>query len=255
MLNRSPWNWTDWSGRTLGQGVGGSLLSLFANGEDGFLFYPMVAAGLFQDTAGTTPVTADGDPVGRDVDQSGKGNNALQATAGKRPFWKLNSGKPYILMDGVDDFLQQASIIPGQAGTIVLAFRPAGLSLLAFCGGTGTGNKRLRLGTGTSGQIKVVYNNVTDINLSGVDMRGVDTNAILTWDASGYATYLDGAAGPTAATAPNMDGTGGGYTLGAVEGGTSSWMNCRIYFALALNRRISAAEAALLTSTCRSTYQ
>ena len=40
---------------------------------------------LFQDSAGTTPVTALGQSVGRILDKSGKGNHAIQATSASRP--------------------------------------------------------------------------------------------------------------------------------------------------------------------------
>lgn len=42
-------------------------------------------AGLFTTAAGSTPATANADPVGRWEDQSGKGRHATQATAGQRP--------------------------------------------------------------------------------------------------------------------------------------------------------------------------
>lgn len=41
--------------------------------------------GLWQDTAGTTAATANGDPIGRWDDQSGNGRNATQSTSGARP--------------------------------------------------------------------------------------------------------------------------------------------------------------------------
>lgn len=53
---------------------------------------------LYQDSARTTLVTADGDPVGSWSDASGLGNHLLQATSGLRPTYKtgqLNS-KPTI---------------------------------------------------------------------------------------------------------------------------------------------------------------
>jgi len=40
---------------------------------------------LFQDSAGTTPVTALGQSVGRILDKSGEGNHAIQATSASRP--------------------------------------------------------------------------------------------------------------------------------------------------------------------------
>jgi hypothetical protein len=60
---------------------------------------------LFQDSAGTTPVTADGDPVGKVLDKSGNGNHLVQATAGSRPLYKTSGGLSWLLFDGVDDSL------------------------------------------------------------------------------------------------------------------------------------------------------
>lgn len=51
------------------QRLGFSPLSLFANGEQGAFYLPE-PQNLYQDSAGTTPVTADGDPVGLMLDKS-----------------------------------------------------------------------------------------------------------------------------------------------------------------------------------------
>lgn len=53
-----------------------SPLSLFENGEQGAWYDPSDLSTLFQDAAGTTPVTAVGQPVGRMLDKSGNGNHA-----------------------------------------------------------------------------------------------------------------------------------------------------------------------------------
>jgi len=45
---------------------------------------------LFQDSAGTTPVTADGDVIGKALDKSGQGNHASQATTADKPLYKTN---------------------------------------------------------------------------------------------------------------------------------------------------------------------
>jgi peptidoglycan/xylan/chitin deacetylase (PgdA/CDA1 family) len=63
--------------------------------------------GLYQDAAMTTPAVADSDPVGAWQDQSGNGKHATQATAGYRPFLKLNiqNGRQVLRFDGSDDQL------------------------------------------------------------------------------------------------------------------------------------------------------
>lgn len=65
---------------------------------------------LFQDSAGTTPVTAVGDPIGRVLDKSGSGNHLIQGTAPSRPLWQQDAaGYYYAGTDGADDYWQSAA--------------------------------------------------------------------------------------------------------------------------------------------------
>lgn len=59
--------------------------SLFAAGEQGAWYDPSDFSTMFQDAAGTTPVTAVEQPVGKILDKSGRGNHASQSTTTKRP--------------------------------------------------------------------------------------------------------------------------------------------------------------------------
>lgn len=91
-----------------------SPLSLFASGEQGAWYDPSDLSTMFQDTAGTTPVTATGQTVARINDKSGRGNHATQATAASRPIYQVDgNGKAYLLFDGTDDFLLTGTITPG----------------------------------------------------------------------------------------------------------------------------------------------
>ena len=58
---------------------------LFSGSEPGAWYDPSYLSTLFQDEAGTTPVTAVEQLVGRMLDLSGRGNHATQATTTKRP--------------------------------------------------------------------------------------------------------------------------------------------------------------------------
>ena len=84
--------------------------TLFANNEQGAWYDPSDLNTLFQDAAGTTPVTATGQPVGRMLDKSGRGNHATQSTAGSRPTFRDVGGLRYLEFDGIDDFLVTAAI-------------------------------------------------------------------------------------------------------------------------------------------------
>ncbi|MDO8983007.1 hypothetical protein [Cypionkella sp.] len=90
-----------------------SILTLFALGEPGAWYDPSDLSTLFQDAAGTTPVTASGQPVGLMLDKSGRGNHATQATAASRPTYQTSGGLSYLAFDGVDDFMVTGTITPG----------------------------------------------------------------------------------------------------------------------------------------------
>lgn len=76
-------------GSAFNEGAGGaaafSPASLFASGEQGAWYDPSDFSTMFQDSAGTTPVTAVEDPVGKILDKSGRGNHATQATTAAKP--------------------------------------------------------------------------------------------------------------------------------------------------------------------------
>ena len=67
-----------------------SPAALFANGEPGVWYDPSDLTTLFQDTAGTTPVTGPNQQVGKMLDKSGRGNHATQATSTQRPIYGIN---------------------------------------------------------------------------------------------------------------------------------------------------------------------
>lgn len=84
---------------------------LFGASEPGAWYDPSDMSTLFQDSAGTTAVTAVEQPVGLIHDKSGRGNHASQATTTNRPVLKIDAGGCYYLsFDGVDDALQTGNI-------------------------------------------------------------------------------------------------------------------------------------------------
>lgn len=94
------------SGRVAMQAAAGfDPAQLFAAGEVGGWWDPSDLTTLFQDAAGTIPVTATGQPVGRVNDKSGRGNHLTQATAAARPVYTVAGALRYLVFDGVNDFL------------------------------------------------------------------------------------------------------------------------------------------------------
>lgn len=83
---------------------------LFVSGENGVWYDPSDLSTLWQDSARTIPVTADGDPVGAMDDKSGNGHHALQANSSKRPVYKTAAGLSWLDFDGADDYLVTSAI-------------------------------------------------------------------------------------------------------------------------------------------------
>ena len=64
------------------------ITKIFANGEQGFFYDPNDLSTMFQDAAGTVPVTAAGQPVGLMLDKSGRNNHARPTTSSRRPIFE-----------------------------------------------------------------------------------------------------------------------------------------------------------------------
>lgn len=93
--------------------------ALFAEGQQGAWYEPKPQY-LFQDAAGTVPVTADGDPVGYMQDLSGNGNHATQSTSAARPIYRTDGTLHWLKFDGVDDGLQTGVIDYSSASSITV---------------------------------------------------------------------------------------------------------------------------------------
>jgi len=96
-----------------------SIADLFASSEQGAWYGPSDLSTLFQDSAGTTPVTTAGQPVGLMLDNSGNDNHATQATEAARPIYQTAPDR--VTIDGVDDRMTVTVPVGGFTGTMVLA--------------------------------------------------------------------------------------------------------------------------------------
>lgn len=102
---------------------------------------------LFQSNGLTGPATADGDPVGGWVDQTGNGNHLQQGTGASRPILKLGviNGRNAVRFDGTDDYmLRNVQQTQGYTFAAVMRFSSvAGLIYLWHNGDAGTGHEFL----------------------------------------------------------------------------------------------------------------
>ena len=99
-------------GRTLNPALDVLIKALFTSGEQGFAYDPNDLTTLYQDAAGSIPVTGAGQPVGLMRDKSGRNNHAFQTVSASRPILQRNAttGAYYLAFDGADDFLQTNNI-------------------------------------------------------------------------------------------------------------------------------------------------
>ena len=117
--------------------LGTRIAELFANGKQGVWYDPSDLSTLFQDSAGTLPVTAIEQPVGLMLDKSGRGNHAVQATTTARPILQQDAnGRLYLAFDGVDDYMVTSNNLPqfGAVTVIVGAQKGATSRGMVVCG-------------------------------------------------------------------------------------------------------------------------
>lgn len=128
-----------------------SPASLFAASEPGVWYDPSDLTTMFQDTAGTTPVTTPGQTVARINDKSGRGNNATQATTASRPTYGIVplGGRRNLLL-ATDTMATQSLTVAAVAHT--LAFTGTGTVTL-----TGASIAGPLVGTGASNRVSLSF--------------------------------------------------------------------------------------------------
>ena len=213
--------------------VGGLVLWLRAN------------TGTFQ-TVGGVAAAADADPVGEWKDQSGSGNDVSQATAGFRPLLKTNiqSGKPVVRFDGVDDILRSGNITQAQPLTFFLIMkvivRTDFAQVVSFGGGNGNGFKQSNV---IDRYALDANDDSSNVSYTGLDLSTFELLTILYNGASSelwFNTVSQGTGNP---------GTNGfaGTTLSLARsgpGGSASYSNIDVAELLVYGAVLSAADRA-----------
>lgn len=85
--------------------AGADPADIFTGGVRGFWIDPSDLSTMWQDTAGTTPVTTTGQSVARIDDKSGNGHHFTQSTSGNCPTLQHDGTNYYLSFDGSNDCL------------------------------------------------------------------------------------------------------------------------------------------------------
>lgn len=163
--------------------------SLFAANEPGVWYDPSDLSTLFQDAAGTTPVTAVEQPVGLMLDKSGNGNHAFQTTATSRP----------VLSARVNQYLATETLATQNVTTLAAQYRLSfeGTGTITLSGtATGVYSAGSHLITCTAGTLtSTVSGSVTKADLrvanDGANLPPYQrVNTATDYDTAGFQHYL-----------------------------------------------------------------
>ena len=116
----------DGLGFSLGVGLPGATLAPLPLSGLACWYDPSDTASLFQDPAGTIPVTASGTPVALMRDKSGNGHHMVQSSAAARPIYRAAGVQRWLEFDGVDDVMTCSTAPHAAAATVALSFGHAG---------------------------------------------------------------------------------------------------------------------------------
>jgi hypothetical protein len=222
--------------------------TLFTAGEQGAWYDPSDFSTLFQDSAGTTPVTAVGQPVGKMLDKSGRGNHASQTTATSRPLLQKDAGGRYYLsFDGVDDYL---------SAPLALSSYPATLAFGAAAATPGTSNAFASLWQDDSNYKAIFHNSTIPAwyiqDRAATDIRSYagnpDSSPHVIVANLGSASLLIGVDKASTAPTANTNAFGAISTLflGKLRN-AGGFLTCQNYSGVALGRALTTSENSSLT--------
>lgn len=222
--------------------TGGSLFAQVSGlvSQNGGLLYTNDISTMYQDSAGTTPVTAVDDHVALWQDQ-GNSNDASQSTAGNRPLLKQAGDKYYLHFDGIDDNLSALTAVTlGQPNTISIAFSMT----------TATGSRPFVAGTSPNRHNMTIDGSNRPLIFAGGSLVDSTTSVatgtvyVMTgiYDGASSAIRIDGVETATG-------GAGAESLSQLILGGNgSAFSEVHIYGMAIINARLSESELSVVES-------
>lgn len=236
-------------------------VQLFAAGGQGVWYDPSDLSTLWQDTAGTVPVTADGDSVARVDDKSGGGKHLIQASGPSIPKYKTDGTLRWLLFDGTDDSYGTSEAVDLSASDqmtacagVLKASEAALGAIVEFSPTPGANNGAFNLfgpRAGTGGSYSYQSKGTVAVDAIWASVAAVAPNtSVLTGLSDISADYARlRVNGVQQAEVTTDQGTGnfGNYTLFVGRrNNTSLPFNGRMFSIVVINRVLSGAELAQL---------
>ena len=180
-----------------GSNLDSQIFAMFAAGEKGAWYDPNDLSTLFQDSAGTTPVVAVGDPVGMMKDKSGNNRHMIQATSTARPILRQNTttGKMYLsvnwdevgdVANGLDDSMSCSSFSMTDTDQVTIAAglrRHSDAAAGLFC--------ELSAAIGSNlGAFNILAPSAAAANISFTSKGSASSSATRTTDAAKFAAHV-----------------------------------------------------------------
>lgn len=243
----------------LSTGLGSSfeVPDMFAQAEQGAWYDPSDLSTLFQDSAGTVPVTGVNQPVGMMRDKSGRGNHATQPTTVNRPVLQQDgSGKDYLAFNGTNSWLASATGAGGTAGFFFCCAAKvtggAGTNRAIFSDLSGAAGYLVRLGTANNVEL-VAGDGSYRTAFSGTSPTLGKTFLLTAWhDGTALNVQVDNGGIGTAAVGPVVAGTAG-FTVGADNGGAGAFFPGSLYSSVyARGTGLTAAQRATVQAHVRT---
>jgi len=227
--------------------------TLFGGSDNGGWYDASDLTTLFQDTAGTTPVASDGDPVRLIKDKSGKGHN-LRLISGTAPVWHTGSGLSWIAFAS-GQFLAELTGSQVISGTLY-----AGVANKPTDNNTGNSLGILTAGTSdqfvlsrSSGGVGANYNSAGDIYTQRLAISNNINMYAEAATASVGSISTDVMVNKVAGSVvlnqtPAVSGATGAIGINASSNSAGSASTQNFYAGIVINRAITAPERASCTT-------
>lgn len=230
--------------------------SLFGGSDQGAAFDFTDTSKLYQTNDTSTPVTANGQSIGRVDDISGKNNHATQATAANRPTYQ-----GYGSFDGTNDFMTASAVnmTAGDKATLIFSTRDKdaatkGVFLFGTAGAVGSCSAIWLAGTPPTLRGSLTGTGTSQMRIAGDAADTVNRVYLIEYDIAGAAAtdevklWKDGAFPAQTVQAAGPAGTGnlGNHSIciGAGDFAGGSAMTANLWRMIFINRILTAGEKA-----------